>query len=81
MPPVSGKKNVRDAVAGFFSSIKGISHKLTGTWSVDDMVFVQGESTYTRKDGTTLTVPFFDLFKMRGSLVSQYIIYIDISRL
>jgi hypothetical protein len=33
---------VLDAVSGFFSSIKGIGHKLTGQWQVDDVVFVHG---------------------------------------
>ncbi len=79
--PVRGKQNVRDAVAAFFSSIKGIGHKLLGTWQVDDLVFVQGEVTYTRKDDKIVRVPFFNLFKMHGPLVSQYVIYVDISPL
>jgi ketosteroid isomerase-like protein len=79
--PVKGKENIRDAVAGFFSSIKGISHKLLGTWQVDDVVFLQGEVSYTRKDSRTVTIPFFNLFKMNGPLVSKYIIYIDVSPL
>jgi ketosteroid isomerase-like protein len=79
--PVKGKQNVRDAVAAFFSSIKGISHRLLGTWQVDDVVFVQGEATYTRKDDKIVRVPFFNLFKMNGPLVSQYVIYVDTSPL
>jgi ketosteroid isomerase-like protein len=42
---VQGKENVHGAVAGFFASIKAISHKLLGTWRVGDVVFVQGEVT------------------------------------
>lgn len=79
--PVKGKRNVLDAVSGFFSSIKGISHKLTGQWQVDGVVFVQGEVTYTRKDDKSITVPFLNLFNMNGSLVSEYLIYIDVSPL
>jgi len=79
--PVKGKQNIRNAVAAFFSSIKGIGHELLGKWQVDDVVFVQGEATYTRKDGKMVTVPFLNLFKMNGALVSQYIIYVDISPL
>ena len=78
---MKGKQNVRDVVAAFFSSIEGISHKLLGKWQVDDLVFVQGEVTYKRKDDKIITVPFFNLFKMDGSLVSQYMIYVDISPL
>ena len=79
--PVKGKRNVRDAVAAFFSSIKGIGHKLLGTWQVGDVVFVQGEVTYTRKDDRVVTVPFFNIFKMNGCSVSEYIIYVDVSPL
>lgn len=79
--PVNGKGNVRDAVAGFFSSIQSISHKLIGTWQVDDIVFLQGEVSYTRKDSGKVTIPFFNLFKMKGLLVFQYIIHIDVSPL
>ncbi len=79
--PVKGKQNVRGVVAAFFSSIKGIGHKLLGTWQVDDVVFVQGEVAYTRKDGKIVRVPFFNLFKMDGPLVSQYLIYVDTSPL
>ena len=42
---------------------------------------LQGEATYTRKDDKMVTVPFLNLFKMKGALVSQYIIYVDISPL
>ena len=79
--PVKGKRNVREAVAGFFASIKAISHNLLGTWKVGDIVFVQGEVTYTRKDDKTVSIPFFNLFKMNGNLVSEYIIYVDVSPL
>ncbi len=79
--PVIGRQNVRDAVGGFFSSIKGIGHKLLGRWQVDDVVFIQGEVTYTRKDDKSVTVPFLNLFKMKGPLVSQYVIYVDVSPL
>ncbi len=79
--PVKGKQNVRDTVAAFFSSINGIGHKLLGKWQVDDVVFVQGQVTYTRQDAKMVTVPFLNLFKMNGALVSQYIIYVDVSAL
>jgi hypothetical protein len=79
--PVNGRRDVRNAVAAFYSTIKGVSHKLLGKWQVDGLVFVQGEVTYRRKDDKAVTVPFFNLFKMNGALVSQYNIYVDISPL
>jgi ketosteroid isomerase-like protein len=79
--PVRGKQNVRDAVAAFFSGIKAVDHNLLGKWQVGDVVFVQGEVTYTRKDDNKVAIPFFNVFKMNEALVSQYIIYVDVSPL
>jgi hypothetical protein len=36
---------------------------------------------YTRHDGSALSVPFADVFKMRGELAREYLIYVDASRL
>jgi len=33
--------------------------------------------TYTRHDGTNLTLPFVNVFAMRGDLIQDYLIYID----
>lgn len=80
--PVRGRGSVRDAVASFFSSIKGISHRLLGEWHVDNVFFVQGEVTYARKDAKTVRVPFLDLLKLNDQrLVSEYVIYVDVSPL
>ncbi len=78
--PVKGKGTIRDHVAGF-SSIEGLQHKLLGTWQADDMVFIKGEVTYTRKDKRTLTVPFLNVFKMDHELIREYLIYTDNSAL
>jgi len=41
----------------------------------------EGEVTYTRRDGTKVTVPFANVFELRGPLISIYRIYIDNSPL
>jgi len=79
--PVRGNNNVREYVAGFFSSIMALKHDVHGIWEKDDVVTVQGEVTYTRKDGRLVTVPFVDLFKMNGVLIHEFLIYIDASPL
>ena len=79
--PVKGRSNVREYVAGFFSSIKSLKHEVLGVWEKDDVLTVQGEVTYTRKDGRLLKVPFVNLFKMKGTLIHEYLIYVDASQL
>ncbi|PCM46143.1 nuclear transport factor 2 family protein [Marinobacter sp. ANT_B65] len=80
-PPVCGKEAVRDFVAGFFSSIEAVSHSLLESWEVTNGSICQGTVRYTRKDGSTLTVPFANILKLREGLVSDYRIFADTSEL
>jgi ketosteroid isomerase-like protein len=79
--PVVGRAAVREAVAGFFGSIAGLAHELSDVWTVDGAVIAQGTVTYTRHDGSTLAVPFCDVFEMDGEAIACYRIYIDVSQL
>jgi ketosteroid isomerase-like protein len=76
-PEVRGRAAVEAAVAGFFSGFAGLGHELIGEWRGADSVVVEGRVTYTRKDGTRVTLPFVNVLDMRGSLVSRYKIYVD----
>ena len=79
--PVSGKAAIRETVAGFFGSIRALRHEVTDAWTLPDVVVAVGQVTYTRHDGSTLSVPFADVFRMRGELAREYLIYVDASRL
>lgn len=74
---VEGKQAIRDYVAGFFASLVGIHHTVFDAWLIDDRIFVELEVTYELKDGRRLTLPAFDLFKMEGELIKDYLIYLD----
>ena len=76
-PPVAGRAAIRDYVAQFFAMFKGLRHRLLESWSYPDAVFVQGEVTYSKHDGSELTLPFLNCFKMRSGKVQEYLIYID----
>jgi len=79
--PVTGRGAIRDLLVGFFGSIRGLRHEIGETWAVPDGAVVSGRVTYTRLDGSTLAVPFADVFRMRGRLVHDYLIYVDASKL
>jgi ketosteroid isomerase-like protein len=80
-PAAVGKEAVRQGVDGFFQSIKGLRHNILRTWVHPDTVICQGEATYTRHDGSQLTLPFVNVFGMKNNLVKDYLIYIDINPL
>lgn len=81
LPAVEGRAAIRDFVAAFFAGIRAVSHRVPDVWQADDTVICRGEVTYTRHDGSTLTVPFANVLMMSGDKVRDYRIYMDASAL
>jgi ketosteroid isomerase-like protein len=79
--PVSGRQAVREAVAGFFSTIDGLTHHIRNVWEFGDTIIVQADVEYLRKDGKTVTVPNADILVYDGELVRDWRIYIDLGPL
>jgi ketosteroid isomerase-like protein len=80
-PAVTGKEAIRSAVDGFFASIKGLRHEILETWWHTETVICQGQATYTRTDGSEVTLPFVTIWRMRGERIREYLIYLDIQPL
>lgn len=80
-PPVAGSAAVAQAVEGFFASIRALRHALLDTWQGKDSLVCQGEVTYTRHDGSELTLPFVNVFRLRDGKVGEYLVYVDIAPL
>jgi ketosteroid isomerase-like protein len=80
-PAVVGGEAIRAAAAGFFSAIASSRHRLLRTWNCAATAVCEGEVTYTRHDGTALSVPFANVFELRGDKIAAYRIYIDNSAL
>jgi uncharacterized protein (TIGR02246 family) len=79
--PVSGRAAIRELLVGFFASIRALRHDVTDAWTLPEVAVAIGQVTYTRLDGSSLSVPFADVLKMRQGLVSEYLIHVDASRL
>jgi len=78
-PPVQGREAILAAVNGFFGTIAGLSHAIAKVVTEGSTQFVEGEVTYTRLDGTEITLPFTDVFEFDGKLIAHYKIYMDIA--
>ena len=78
---VEGKDAIRESVCAFFASISALRHELADVWNHPDAVICRGEVTYTRLDGSTLTIPFVNVLKLDGSLIRNYLVYADVSEL
>lgn len=81
IPVITGKNNIFEFVAGFFQSIKAIRHKNLESYELEGIRFVMGNVTYTRLDGSTLSVDFSNTFKLNGNKIKDYLIFIDNSDL
>jgi ketosteroid isomerase-like protein len=77
--PVTGRAAVKEAVAGFFSSIAGLTHHILNVYEVGDIVIAQIDVEYRRQDGKSVTVPNADVLVFDGDLVRDWQIYIDVT--
>jgi ketosteroid isomerase-like protein len=80
-PPVQGHVAIRAAVESFFASFAALRHDLQRLVAGGDAVVYEGEVTYTRHDGSNITLPFANIFEVEAGLISVYRIYIDIAPL
>ena len=84
--PVVGRVHVEQSVSEFFSMLGGLSHHVTGVWSGNweggEVISVEAEVTYTRKDGTlTQAIPATSTMRMDGDRIKDYRAFVDISPL
>jgi ketosteroid isomerase-like protein len=84
--PVVGRRQVEQSVSEFFSILGRLSHHVTGVWSGNweggDVVSVEAEVTYRRKDGTlTQAIPATSTLRMEGDRIKDYRAFVDISPL
>lgn len=77
--PAVGRAAVREAVAGFFSTIDGLSRHILDVYDVGDTAVARIDVEYKRKDGKSVTVPDADILEFDGDLVRDWQIYIDVA--
>lgn len=80
-PAVNGSAPIGEAVGAFFATIAGLRHEVSRIIADGASVACEGNVTYTRHDGTQVTLPFADTFVFDGDLIDSYRIFIDISPL
>jgi len=80
-PAACGKEQIAAAVDFFFSSIASLSHNVSLRIAQGDDLFCEGEVTYVRHNGSTITLPFVDVFNFAAGRIRNYKIYMDIGPL
>jgi ketosteroid isomerase-like protein len=82
-PTVVGKEAYRQVIGGLWSRIKGMSHSLTGAWSLhgDQLGIAEMICMFTRPDDTLYVVKACTVLRRRAGLVAEMRIHSDITGL
>jgi ketosteroid isomerase-like protein len=76
---VNGKAEFAEALSAFFASVAAFRHTVTDVWSDLDAIIAELKVHYTRVDGTELTLPCCNVFRLRDGAVADYRVYMDIT--
>jgi ketosteroid isomerase-like protein len=63
-------------------SVSAVRHEIHDLWQVEqsaDVLVARMTVAYTRHDGSTVSLPCCNVFRMRANLVSHYNVYMDIT--
>jgi ketosteroid isomerase-like protein len=79
--PVHGRTAVRDVWAAFCDGVRGVSHAQVDRWEVGEATIVQADVTYTRRDGSSFTIPVVTIYRGAGELIEDYRVFLDLAPL
>lgn len=80
-PAAQGRQQTEAAVSGFFQAIKSLQHQVEEIILEGENLVCYGKVTYTRHDQSQLSVPFANIFILKGEKIQKYWIYADTSQL
>lgn len=81
LDPVEGAGTIGKFVEAFFESITALRHEPAGIWQVPDGIVCHGTVHYTRLDGSILSVPFCNVFRLEDERILEYLVFVDASAL
>lgn len=80
-PVVYGREGITkaDSIAAFNKTVNSIKHHIKNMWELGNMLIVEMDVTYVRKDGKIFNLPACDTVWFNGNLVQRMNIYMDIT--
>lgn len=79
--PCVGPQEVAREVGRFFSAIRALRHELHECWYCDGALVCRLGATYTRHDGSQLTLPAATIWRGGEAGIDDYRIYADLTPL
>lgn len=79
LPPVEGREPVREFFKQFFAMgmFTTMKHEMIEVHDLPDVLVYEARVTYTRPNGSTLSVPYVNKIRYRDGLFASYRVFID----
>jgi len=75
--PCLTKAAIKESVDAFFGSVDALYHDIRNIREVGDVVFVEMDVIYWRKDGTSVSLICSDIFRFEGHEIQELRIFMD----
>ncbi len=72
------KQSIKQSAENFFSQINAVYHEIKMMWEIGNLVFVEMDVTYWRKDNSEISLPCTDIFRVEGDKFSELRIFMDV---
>jgi alkylhydroperoxidase/carboxymuconolactone decarboxylase family protein YurZ/limonene-1,2-epoxide hydrolase/catechol 2,3-dioxygenase-like lactoylglutathione lyase family enzyme len=73
------KQSIKKSADNFFSQIDAVYHEIKMMWEIGNAVFVEMDVLYWRKDGSMISLPCCDIFRVEGDKFSELRIFMDVN--
>ena len=80
--PVHGKEAVKSTASQVTTRLKGVRHEIHDIWHAAedaDVLVARMTVHYTRLDGTIVSLPCCNVYRMNGDLIVDYRVYMDVN--
>ena len=75
--PCYTKDSIKQAASAAWSQVSAIYHEIKMMWEIGDVVFVEQDVTFWAKDGSVISLPGCDIFRLEGDKIAEQRIYMD----
>lgn len=79
--PMAGPGAIRKNIGDFFNQLKGLRHEFVGRWQQEDIVVLEANVTYIRKDDKVVKVPAATVLRVKDKKVLELRVYVDLTPL
>ncbi len=80
-PPMRGPDEIKAGLTQFFGTIAGMRHEFLRTYRTGDTEIMEAAVTYTRQDGTQVTLPGMAICVRHHDQIRESRSYIDVGPL